>query len=133
MWLPVKISWSFISLLLLLSLASCSGGNAAQEAPAVAEAYLKALADKDENGMISFSCADWEAQARLEYNSFAAVEVALENPSCQVSGQDGQFTLVACSGKIVASYSAEDLVIDLSERTYLVIQEGGEWRMCGYR
>ena len=35
--------------------------------------------------------------------------------------------------KIVANYGNEVLELDLSERSYQVVEEGGEWRMCGYR
>ena len=52
---------------------------------------------------------------------------------CQQNDQAGDFTLVSCQGALVASYGAEDLVLDFSERVYKVIQEGGDWRMCGYK
>ncbi len=83
--------------------------------------------------MINQACAQWESQAKLEFDSFAAVKVALEGPGCSETGQDGSVSLVNCSGKIIASYGEEDLIIDLAERTYQVVNEGGEWRMCGYR
>ena len=114
-------------------LSACNGASTSQSAPAAIQAYLRALETKDANQMINLSCAAWESQARLEYDSFAAVKVVLENLSCKESGKDGEDTLVACTGKIIASYGAEDLVIDLQERTYLAVNEGGEWRMCGYR
>ena len=83
--------------------------------------------------MINHSCSDWESQAKLELNSFAAVEASLENLTCEISGQEGEYTLVDCRGIIIANYGAEVLEIDLQERTFQVLQEGGEWRMCGYR
>lgn len=119
-----------ILLLLLLVLASCS--SASSGAPEAIESYLNALEAKDLNQMINLSCSEWEAQARLEFDSFAAVELTLEEVDCQESGQAGDYTLVSCNGRIVASYGAEDLVIELPERTFRVLQQGGESRMCGY-
>jgi hypothetical protein len=118
--------------LLLLTISSCSS-ESANDAPGAVEDYLGALVSKDENQMINQSCADWESQAKLELNSFAAVEASLENLNCEISGQAGDYTLVDCSGIIIANYGAEVLEIDLQERTFQVLQEGGEWRMCGYR
>ncbi|MGW8249403.1 MAG: hypothetical protein ACWGO1_02085 [Anaerolineales bacterium] len=95
--------------------------------------YLQALTSGNRNQLVLASCADWEAQAVTELESFSAVTVSLEDASCSESGKDGDITLVSCSGKIVANYGNEVLEIDLSERTYQAVTEGGEWRMCGYR
>ncbi|MBN1147912.1 MAG: hypothetical protein JXA78_11710 [Anaerolineales bacterium] len=119
-------------LLLLLALSACNGASSSASAPAAVEGYLQALVEKDENRMVNLSCAAWEAQARQEYNSFAAVELKLENLECREASQAGEYTLVACSGAMIASYGAEDLEIDVAERNYQAVQEGGEWRMCGY-
>ena len=117
--------------LLLLSLVGCS--TASSGAPEAIESYLKALEAKDLNQMINASCADWEAQAKLEYDSFAAVEITLEDVACQESAQPGDQTLVSCDGRIIAGYGDEDLILELPERTFKAIKEGGEWRMCGYQ
>ena len=118
-------------LLFVLLLSACSG-NASEAAPSAVIGYLEALVAMDENGMINYSCAAWEEQARLEFKSFAAVKANLESPSCQVSGEGEGYTPVSCTGKIIANYGAEDLEIDLADRIYKVIEDGGEWRMCGY-
>lgn len=123
----------FASLALVVLLGACGSGDQSQPAAAAVTAYLEALLQKEENAMINQSCAEWESQAKLEFDSFAAVEVELEGPGCSEIGVDGSMTLVSCTGKITASYGEEDLVIDLHERTYLVVNEGGDWRMCGYR
>jgi hypothetical protein len=120
-------------LLMSLFLAACSNAEGSNPAASAVQDYLQALVQKEENNMISLACADWENQAKLEFDSFAAVKVTLEGPDCSVSGQDGKTTLVKCIGKIIASYGEEDLVIELGDRTYQVVNEGGEWRMCGYR
>lgn len=105
-----------------------------QTTPAQAvEAYQHALVARDKEKVTILSCADWEATAQAELASLTAVEVNLEDMSCQESGQDGNFTLVNCTGKIVANYGNEVLEIDLADRSFLVLEEGGEWRMCGYR
>lgn len=122
---------SFI-LLAWLGLSACNTVNSAAGAPAAVEGYLQALVAKDENQMINLSCAAWEAQAKQEFNSFSAVELKLENLECQTTGQQGEYTLVSCSGSMIASYGAEDLQIDVAERNYQLIQEGGDWRVCGY-
>ena len=83
--------------------------------------------------LTSLSCAAWEADAKTELNSFGAVTARLEDLSCNEAGKDGNFTLVACTGKIIANYNGEDQTINLADRTYKMVQEGGDWRMCGYR
>jgi hypothetical protein len=128
-----KVLLLLTGLLMNLFLAACGTAERSNPAATAVQDYLAALVQKEENNMISLSCADWERQAKLEFDSFAAVKVALEGPDCSVSGQDGKTTLVKCNGKIIASYGEEDLVIELGDRTYQVVNEGGEWRMCGYR
>ena len=88
---------------------------------------------KDANRLANLSCAAWEAEAKNELDSFGAVSARLEEPSCQISGEDGEYTLVSCTGKIIADYNGENLEINLGDRTYKAINEGGDWRMCGYR
>ena len=116
---------------LIVLLSSCTP-ETSEDAPSAVIGYLESLVAMDENRMIHYSCGAWEEQARLEHKSFAAVKANLESPDCQLSGETNGFTLVKCTGKIIANYGAEDLEIDLAERTYRVIQEAGEWRMCGY-
>jgi hypothetical protein len=114
----------------LLILAAC-GASAGSPAKAI-ETYLNALVARNENAVVSASCASWEASARQEYNSFAAVTLEAKDLVCQAAGADGDYTLVNCTGVIIANYGNEDLQIDVAERSYRAIQEGGEWRMCGY-
>ena len=122
----------FFSILLIILLsAGCSSDNKPSAAIAV-EQYYQALVEKDENKMINLSCAAWEPDAKLMYDSFAAVNLTLDNLSCQQTGEDDK-RLVSCSGVLIASYGAENLEIDIAERTYVVINEGGEWRVCGFQ
>jgi hypothetical protein len=126
----ITILFVMSSLLLGLCLAGCtsSSGDAAD----AVEGYLQALVARDFNRMSSLSCADWEAQARLEYDSFAAVKLNVRDLVCEPVGQEQNYTLVSCTGSIIANYGAEDLQIDVADRTFQVVQEGGDWRMCGY-
>lgn len=111
-------------------LSACSSGGGPETA---VENYLQALVEGDQVGAVNASCVDWEAQARAESASFSGVEAKLEDVSCNVSGESGDFSLVACEGVIVATYGAEDTRLPLEGRTYQLIEEGGEWRMCGYQ
>ena len=83
--------------------------------------------------MIGNACADWETMARQEYDSFAAVQLELKDLSCKSTGQDQVYDLVDCTGSIIANYGDEDLQIDVAEQTFRAIQEGSDWRMCGYQ
>lgn len=117
-----------------LFLAGCAGGNQEQAAAAAVQSYWQAMVDRDLNKVVASSCAAWEAQARTEFNSFSAVTLKLDNVKCQAAGQAaGNTAQVTCSGSIIANYGAEDLTIDIADRTYRVVNEGGEWRMCGYQ
>ncbi len=118
--------------LIILGLSACSGQGSSNASTAV-ENYLTALVAKDANQIINYSCAAWEENARQELRTFDAITVKLQDLSCQESGQEGETNLVSCTGKIVANYGNEILEIDLSERDFQAVNEGGEWRMCGYR
>jgi hypothetical protein len=113
-------------------LTACAAGN--ENAPAKAvEDYLNALVAKDENRLSTLSCGEWEDDALLELDSFQAVTARLEGLACEQTGTDGETALVLCQGNIIATYNNEDQELDLSVRTYQVVQEGGEWLVCGVR
>jgi hypothetical protein len=104
------------------------------DAPAKAvEDYLNALVAKDANRLTTLACGEWEEDALLELDSFQAVTARLEGLACEQTGTDGETALVLCQGNIVATYNEEDQELDLSVRTYQVVQEGGEWLVCGTR
>lgn len=115
---------------LLLTACSSNGGNAPVKA---VEDYLNALVAKDADRLSTLSCGEWEDDALLELDSFQAVTARLEGLACEQTGTDGSTTLVLCNGKIIATYDTEDQELDLSVRTYQVVQEGGEWLVCGVR
>jgi hypothetical protein len=125
----------YFSILLILFiftllLVACGGTKTTNSAPVV-EKYLAALVAKDEAKLVSLSCGDWENNAVLELNSFQAVDASLEDVSCKETGSQGNSAFVNCSGKILASYGDENHEIDLSVRTYVMLNEGGQWLVCG--
>jgi hypothetical protein len=115
-----------------LSLAACASNSDSAPVQAV-ESYLTALVEKDANRLTTLSCGEWEEDALLAMDSFQAVATRLEGLACEQTGTDGDTALVLCKGNIVATYNEEDQQLDLSTRTYQVVQEGGEWLVCGDR
>ncbi len=115
-----------------ISLVACSSKTTDAPSKAV-EDYLNALVAKDADRLPSLVCADWENDALLELDSFQAVTAKLDNVACKQTGKDGDNTLVNCTGKIVTTYNIENTDIDLSVRTYQVVQQGGDWLVCGTR
>jgi hypothetical protein len=111
-------------------LAACANHDSATNA---VEAYIQALVAKDPDKLSTLSCAAWEEQALVELDAFAGVKTALKDLKCQENGKEGDTTLVSCTGNIVATYGNEDQEFPLDRRSFKAIQDGGEWRMCGYQ
>jgi hypothetical protein len=122
----------FVTVISVVSLTACASGNGNAPAKAVGD-YLNALVTKDADRLATLSCGEWEDDALLELDSFQAVTARLDGLACEQSGTDGETALVLCSGKIIATYNEEDQELDLSVRTYQVVQESGEWLVCGVR
>ena len=121
-------------ILATLSLTACAANTNTKTGPAKAvEDYLNALVAKDQNRLTSLSCKDWEDDALLELDSFQAVTTKLDGMACEQTGTDGSTALVLCKGKIIATYNNENQELDLSTRTYQVVQESGDWLVCGVR
>ncbi|MGB7540034.1 MAG: hypothetical protein WBM17_15950 [Anaerolineales bacterium] len=118
------------SLLILLVLASCSGSS---NPAAVVEEYFRALVAKDATKAVTLSCAAWESGARTDVDTFAMYPAELQNIACQDAGVEGNAHRITCTGKAILDYNGEKQEIDLAGRDYTVVQEGGEWRMCGYQ
>jgi hypothetical protein len=116
----------------LIGLTAC--GQSSDNPAQAVEAYLGALVEKDASSLSSLSCAEWEPTALLELDSLQAVETRLEGLTCSTSAEetDGTFS-VDCVGKLLATYNNEDQEIDLSTNTYVVVEQGGEFLVCGYR
>jgi hypothetical protein len=118
--------------ILVLLLSACSGRSVDPASKAV-EDYINALVNKDSTRLSAFSCADWETNALLEFDSFQAVKTRLSGLTCKTIGSEGTTSQVNCQGKILATYNGEDQSFDLSARTYQVVQQGGEYLVCGYK
>ena len=118
--------------LMAMLLSACSGKQADPASKAV-EDYLNALVSKDSTKLSALSCASWESDALLELDSLQAVKTRLEGVACTSAGASGGGTQVKCQGKIMATYNGEDQALDLSARTYQVVQQGGEYLVCGYK
>ena len=120
----------YILILGSIVLAACQGGKSG--AVQTVENYYQAMVERDDARFASYTCAAWEEQALLEYDSFAGVEISLDGPSCQETGQEGDATLVSCEWKIAATYGSEQMDFPLDERLHRLVNEGGDWRVCGY-
>jgi hypothetical protein len=122
----------FVVLIASLLLSACSSSN--NDAPARAvEDYWNAIASKDAERLPTLVCGDWEEDAFTVLDSLQAVDARLEDTSCNQTGTDGDTALVKCTGKMVLTYNTEDQEIDLSVFTYEVVQESGDWLVCGTR
>lgn len=119
--------------LIALLLGACSS-QPTSSPETVVEQYLTALVAGDNLSAVNLSCAAWEASANAEGAAFEGVEVELGDVACSTAEQAADGATVNCQGQILFSYAGgETESIDLSLRSYLVSQEGGEWRMCGYK
>lgn len=128
----MRTKLTILMLALSILLSACGASASSGAAPAV-EGYITALASKDQAALISNSCADWEDDALIELDSFALVEVTVDGMSCTESGTDGDKTLVDCTGMLNMSYNGEPQSLDLADRTYEVIEQDGNWLVCGVR
>ena len=116
---------------IILIISAC--GQASDPAAKVVENYFNALVNKDASALSALSCAEWEPNALLELDSLQAVSTKLENLSCVSGPSDSSTAEVNCQGKILATYNNEDQELDLSVRTYNVVQQGSEYLFCGYK
>ena len=112
----------------VLILAACAQSDPA----ATVEAYLQAKVASDLDRMLSLSCAAWEGQAVIEATSFESMNAELEGMDCQANGEADGATRVDCQGQITTVYNGETRQWDLGAFPYRLVQEDGEWKMCGY-
>ena len=118
-------------MLAAILLAACASNT---DAPVKAvENYLDALVNKEADKLSTLVCGDWEEDALTELDALQAVTSSLENVSCSQTGTDGDTAIILCTGNIVLSYDNENQNIDLSTRTYQIIEQGGDWFVCGTR
>ena len=114
-------------------LSACGSSAASSPAVGAVEGYVNAIVSNDADKLSALSCADWESDALIELDSLQAVTSTLDGFACQETGTDGDMTLVHCDGKMILSYNGENQELDLSTRTYQVVEQGGDWLVCGIR
>ena len=119
-----------LGLALAFFLAGCQGSQSG--AASTVQKYLAARAASDVDQMTLLSCPAWEGQARIEAASFKSMNARLDGVMCQVSGSDGSDTLVTCQGQIVTTYQGEARQWTVGDHPFKVVQQEGQWRMCGY-
>jgi hypothetical protein len=91
------------------------------------EAYIQARVNRDADGVRRLLCSDLEAEYEVEVTTFEGVSNArIEEMACS---RVGTTDVVACQGKVVADYGAEDNEFPLVN--YRVKLEDGEWKWCG--
>lgn len=131
---PVRKLFLILILVMIANVVLAACAARSNDAPAkTVEDYLNALVAKDQDRLTTLSCSDWEDDALLELDSFQAVDARLDGLACSQTGADGDTALVLCKGKIIMTYNNEDQDLNLDTRTYEVVQEGGNWLVCGTR
>lgn len=92
--------------------------------------FLEKRVAGDANALGQLACADWEGEAPLQAESFASLDAAFTDLTCENDGESGDYTLVRCQGEIEITYTGEQRQQAI-EIVYQTIQEDGEWRVCG--
>ena len=125
----LKLTYLSASLVLFFALTACAGST---DAPAqTIELYYQALVEKDQDTLVNLSCAEYEATSLMALDSFGNVEATLVDLTCQTVEEDDSQAIVTCEGAISATYDGEAREFPLSGQNFIVVLEGGEWRMCG--
>jgi len=122
-------------MMICISIGFLTGCQKQDQKPAarVVESYLQALVAEDSNRISNLVCKDWEEQAQTELDAFIGVKASLKDMTCDQTGNDGPHILVQCKGTILATYNNENQELTLEGRTYRVIQDNGDWYVCGYK
>jgi hypothetical protein len=115
-----------------LLLTACASSDSDAPAQAV-ETYWNVIVEKDAERLPTLVCGAYEEEALTVLDSLQAVTARLENLACTQTGTDGDTALVNCTGNMVLTYNTEDQQIDLSVFTYEVIEDNGDWLVCGTR
>lgn len=119
-----------IVMILIYVLTACAPTQT--PASTAVENYLQALSNKDEDALRASICPEYAFEALVEFDALAQVQTELKDVACQQSGEDETSTYVTCTGSIVSNYGSELFNYDLTGRTYNVIQNEGNWLVCGY-
>ena len=119
-----------LSILLIILLAGC-GSNQDRAAQSV-EDYFQAIIEKNETFLLSKTCASYEMEALMDFNTFVMVETSMKDFSCQTAGEIDNQVQVRCQGSIRALFGDEIRSFDLSKRIYQMSEEDGTWLVCGH-
>lgn len=123
-----------LTMVLMTNVVLTACGSSDADAPVNAvENYWNVIVAKDAERLPALVCGDFEEEALTVLDSLQAVDARLENISCSQTGTEGDTALVNCTGNMVLTYDTEDQEIDLSVFTYEVVEEGGDWLVCGTR
>lgn len=131
-WVDSGIKYA-LALSILFLLVSCSGRTDEDLAGKAVEAYLQALVSENADHLATLSCAAWEEQAVMEVDAFVGVSASLNNVVCKQTGTENGDALVSCQGEILATYNNEQQSLPLEGLVYQVVQERGDWLVCGYQ
>lgn len=118
-----------LHILLFLSIVSLLSGCASDDPTTTVQAYLEARVEADAVQMQQLACADFEDQARLQAESFRALNAELQDVSCETVSQTDSEATVRCDGQIVTSYDGENREFPL--KMYSLVQSRAGWLMCG--
>ncbi len=122
----MKYPFMLLLLMTLFMLVACAGEG---DPSKVVQNYLQAKVDSNATELRSLICSSMEGDLAREVASFASVKASLPEVACTTGNTENGYTLVSCTGKIVALYGTENRDIPLS--TYRTVKEDGEWKWCG--
>ena len=115
--------------LFLLILTACAGNSEESDPAAAVEAFWNAKIAGDADALRGVMCSAMEADVEMQAISYASVDAEIQDMACEADGENGDFTIVTCEGKIVALYGTETREFPLS--TSQLVQEDGAWKWCG--
>ena len=121
----------FLSIILLVVFLPGCGNNQSLATQSVEE-YFQAIVEKNQDMLVSKVCTSYEPNAMLDFNTFAIVKTSLENFSCQTTTTNENGYDVNCQGSLQAKFGDELRTFDLSKRTFQVVEENGNWLICGH-
>jgi hypothetical protein len=123
----MKYSKFLLPILIFLFLSACSSSSPSGDPGQSVEAYIQAKAEGDADTIGQLLCSEMESVLERESRTFESVsDVRVEGMACE---RVGDSDVVSCTGKIVATYGAEDTDFPLA--SYRIVEEDGEWKWCG--
>ena len=125
----LRVKMGLIMLGLAAFLAACATGG--DPAVRVVEKYIQAMVAGDTTQATKLACKAFEEQASKDADSFSGVKASLNGAACKKTNTVNGADQVECSGKISASYGNEQQEFDLAGPVYQVVQQNGDWLVCG--